>query len=55
MKDVKVKVFSGYSDDVTEITNDFIRDKEVVDIKFISRSPYVAVLIIYQSNNPEPA
>lgn len=44
----KVKIFSGY---VSEITiNDFIKDKDIVDIKFQVENGIIYVLIIYKED-----
>lgn len=44
----KVKIFSGY---VSEITiNDFIKDKDIVDIKFHVENGVIHVLIIYKED-----
>lgn len=45
---MKVKIFRDFSRIVEEQTNDFIKDKEIIDIKYQINKIECSVLIMYK-------
>jgi hypothetical protein len=45
---MKVKIFRDFTRIVEEKTNDFIKDKEIIDIKYQINRTECAVLIMYK-------